>query len=362
VKKKEIPSAPSWALSLSRRPQALWGIFGLAAWSVQQVLHSQRGEPFSFPLYVKGALLIGAAAFLFDRWQKKELFFLGMFPLLWMSFSRAQWEICSPAGQPYWNWLALFLLSEILLLTLVDGRKLLLLLAPVWLLQTHLFRFSLLLPLSFLRLPAEWTSPLARFKGWLTREEHLSFSHWGKGRKGMVLWLVWVLTWVSVLFAGFFLAWWVPAALFPMAFLAAPRDPLRRRVWLGWGGALAALALFLGYRAWTEFSFDWSRTWTFFVEERYLSFFLLSWLGLASLPRQGVARLSVFTIFPLTLGCQFWPGPEWAVGGSQTLLLWVLLLFAGVGWESFRVYLMDPSWHGRLVWLVLGLCLLAGVV
>jgi hypothetical protein len=361
VQKKKVPTRSPGQGLLLRWPQALWGLWGLAVWSFQQVLHSQRGEPFSALLYLKGILLIAGVAYLFHRWQTKGFLFLGMFPFLWLGLSRAQWEICSPAGGPYWNWLVLFLLSEVLLLNLSDGRKLFFLLAPLWAIETHLFRFSLLLPLAFLRFPEGSFPPWTRFKTWLTRQEHMMIGHWGKGPRAILLWLGWVMTWNLLLFGGATLAWYFPVILIPLALMLSPSEPVRGRAWMGWGGAVIFLGLFLVYRGWKEYDFDLAGSWVFLIEQRYLAFFLLGWLGLISLPKKGNLRSSVFVLFPLVLGLLFWPGPS-TVLGVHTLLLWVMVLFAGLGWESFRVNLMDQSWHGRLVWIVLGLCLLIGLL
>jgi len=334
----------------------------LAVWSLQQALHSQKGEPFSPLLYLKGVLLIAGAAYLFHRWQTKGSLFLGMFPLLWLALSRAQWEICTPAGGAYWNWLVLFLLSEVILLNVPDGRKLSYFLVPLWILEVHLFRFSLLLPLAFLRLPEGSFPPWTRLKTWLTSQEHMMIGHWGKGHRAVLRWLGWVMTWNLLLFGGVALAWCFPVALVPLALMLSPSEPFRGRAWIGWGGVLVFLGLFLVYRGWKEYAFDLAGSWDFLVEQRYLAFFLLGWLGLISLPKRGNLRASVFVLFPLVLGFLFWPGPSTVPGGPSTLLLWVMVLFAGVGWESFRMNLMDPSWHGRLVWIVLGTCLLLGLL
>jgi len=362
VRKKEAPNKFPVSGPLQRWPQALWGLFGLAIWSLQQFLHSQRGEPFSAVLYLKGVLLILGAAYLLHRWQAKGFFFLGMFPLLWLSLSRAQWEICGPAGTSAWNWLVLFLLSEALLLSVTDGRVLFLLLAPLWAIETHLFRASLLLPLAFFRLPEGSFPPWTHLKTWLTREEHMMIGHWGKGPKALLLWFGWVMSWNLVLFGGAALAWFFPLALLPLALMLSPGGPSRGPVWAGWGGVLVFLGLFWVYGGWRMDAFDRVDVWNFLIERRYLAFFLLGWLGLVSLPKKGNLRASVFVLFPLALGWLFWPDPLTVPGGGHALLLWVMVLFAGVGWESFRVNLMDQSWHARLVWLLLGLGLLTGLL
>jgi hypothetical protein len=46
----------------------------------------------------------------------------------------------------------------------------------------------------------------------------------------------------------------------------------------------------------------------------------------------------------------------------QEMLKWALVFFAGFGWESFRRDMMDRTWHGRLLWFILGFCFLGGVL
>jgi hypothetical protein len=80
------------------------------------------------------------------------------------------------------------------------------------------------------------------------------------------------------------------------------------------------------------------------------------------MPRRGFLRDTLFFLFLLALGSQFWPGAPLEEKANESLLLWVLILFAGNGFESFRVNLMDDSWHGRLVWFLLGLGVFTGIV
>jgi hypothetical protein len=67
-------------------------------------------------------------------------------------------------------------------------------------------------------------------------------------------------------------------------------------------------------------------------------------------------------LFLLPLGMLLFPGPDAFSLFREENLKWVLILFAGFGLESFRRDVMDRSWHGRLLWFVLGLAFVGGVL
>jgi hypothetical protein len=67
-------------------------------------------------------------------------------------------------------------------------------------------------------------------------------------------------------------------------------------------------------------------------------------------------------LFLLTGGFLLWGGENEVSLVSQEILEWILIFAAGFGWETFRKYIMDSSWHGRAVWFVLGLAFFGGVL
>jgi hypothetical protein len=155
VPHKENPSQSIVPFPLSRL-NLLWGLLAILAWAGEQIYHSQQGTPFSMEVFGKGLLLLLEAAALYyfsNRFFLKEFWFLGMFPLLWLATSKFQWQLCTLVEYRYWLWLALFLASEILILAIWDGKKLLVGLTFFWAALIWLFKFSFLLPLTFLLAP-----------------------------------------------------------------------------------------------------------------------------------------------------------------------------------------------------------------
>ncbi len=143
------------------RLNVLWGLVAILVWVGEQVYHAQLGTPFSIGVFGKGLLLLVEAAVLYHLsalFSLKGFWFLGMFPLLWLAVSEFQWQLCTLQEYRYWLWLALFLASEILILAVWDGKKLLGGLIFFWTVLIWLFKFSFLLPLTFI------TAPPGRFK------------------------------------------------------------------------------------------------------------------------------------------------------------------------------------------------------
>jgi hypothetical protein len=160
VPHKVNPSQSIGPFPLSRL-NLLWGLLAVLVWAGEQIYHSQQGTPFSMPVFGKGLLLLleATAIYYFSaRFFLKEFWFLGLFPLLWLAASQFQWQLCTLYEYRYWLWLVLFLASEILILTVWDGKKLLVGLTFFWVPLTWLFKFSFLLPLTFL------TAPRGRFE------------------------------------------------------------------------------------------------------------------------------------------------------------------------------------------------------
>ncbi len=158
------------------------------------------------------------------------------------------------------------------------------------------------------------------------------------------------------------LAWLFPFSfLLPLVFITAPRSRFKQSPWIRWGGLLAALTLIVLFRGWRSFNFDWVGLYDILVSGRFIVFLLLGWLGLIAFPKKGTFRHAVFPVFFLTVGFLFWRSLPPVPVGTE-LLKWTLVFFAGFGWESFRKDLMDPTWHGTLVWAALGLAIFDGVL
>lgn len=152
--------------------------------------------------------------------------------------------------------------------------------------------------------------------------------------------------------------------LLPLAFVTVPKKRFRNAPWLRWGGLTAALVFYALFRGWAYFQFSWIELYEPFFENRFITFFLMAWLGwMAFDPRwKGTFRHGMIPFFLLTLGFSFWGGNGPNSWVELEALQWVLVLMAGVGWEAFRKYLMDESWHGRAVWFALGVALFGGVL
>ena len=117
----------------------------------------------------------------------------------------------------------------------------------------------------------------------------------------------------------------------------------------------------LGLAWWLSFHFYIDQIYNLLIQQHFLVFFLIAWLGLIAMPKKGAFRFVFSPLFLLTLGLLFWgafpPQPM-----EKVPYQWVLVFFAGFGWESFRKDLMDPSWHGRLVWASVGIAIFTGVI
>lgn len=320
-----------------------------------QVRHAQGGTPFSGIVFLKGLLLLVLAAAVYQRSASKGFSFLGFFPLLWLSVSSFQWDLCAAPQHPYWLWLVLFLAVESLVLWIGDGKRLFLLLAPLWGLMVWLFAFSLLFPLTFFDVPRVRAICSAAIRGF-TRATASSFSA-PFLRSFLPVFAAGVLC-----FLGGFLVWSFPLFLLVLVFFVSPESRFKRSAWAIRGGLGAGLGFFLLFKGWGSYGFEWESLYGLLIDQRYIAFFLLGWLGMMAFSRQGTARYAVFPMFLLLLGHLFWGSGSLSTPLGVGLLKWTLVFFAGFGWESFRRDLMDPTWHGRTVWFVLGAALFGGVV
>ena len=152
--------------------------------------------------------------------------------------------------------------------------------------------------------------------------------------------------------------------LLPLVFLTAPKGRFQHASWLRWGGWGAALGLYLAFKGWVYYQFEWLNLYDLLIEGRFAAFFLLGWLGLVAFDSRskGTFRHILFPLFLLTAGFLFWGGNSFASLFELEILQWVLVWMAGFGWEAFRKYLMDSSWHGRVVWFALGVAFFGGVL
>lgn len=152
--------------------------------------------------------------------------------------------------------------------------------------------------------------------------------------------------------------------LLPLSFLTAFQGRFSRRTqWAQWGGLLVGLGLFIGFRGWGLFQFYWIDLFDLLVSKRYISFFILGWLGLIAFARsKGFYRQAIYPFFLIPLGFLFWPRLDIFPFFRLELLKWILVFYAGFGFECFRRDLMDQSWHGRLAWFALGMAFFGGVL
>ena len=157
------------------------------------------------------------------------------------------------------------------------------------------------------------------------------------------------------------LSWLAPFSfLLPLSYLTVNSRRLKRPEWVRWGGVGSAIFFFALFQQWKGVSFNWADLYELMIPQKFLAFFLVGWLGGVAFPPKGPYRHLVFPLFWAVAGCLF--VPIGTAQGSVPLLQWALIFYAGFGWESFRRDVMDQSWHGRLLWLALGIGFLGGVL
>jgi hypothetical protein len=138
---------------------------------------------------------------------------------------------------------------------------------------------------------------------------------------------------------------------------------LKKSKWVCVGVPLMGLAGWLILAGWSSVQFFWLSLFQVFLNDLFISFFFLGWLGAMSFATRKISWVPAFgPLFLLPLGFILLPRPDVFNPLSEDLLKWVLVFFAGFGWESFRRDVMDRSWHGRLLWLVLGIAFFGGVL
>jgi hypothetical protein len=130
-----------------------------------------------------------------------------------------------------------------------------------------------------------------------------------------------------------------------------------------WGGFFAGAVIWAVLQGWKAFRPYGYELLDLMVSNLFISFFLLGWLGfIAFSPPKGRVRPALIPFFLLPLGFVLFVMPDPSTYFKFELLKWILVFFAGFGWESFRRDVMDRTWHGRMVWLALGVALFGGVL
>ena len=176
MRKSPKPPKPNDRMALPEYPDLIWGGIALCAWVGETVWHAGQGTPFSAAILGKGFLLLAEATVIYLLCAIRGFSFLGLFPLLWLSVSSFQWEICAGSTDAAWCWLSIFLGLEILVLVWPEGKRLFAILAPLWVFLSWLLSFSILLPFSFL------TASAGRFK-------NSSWLRWGGSAMGVLCFL-----------------------------------------------------------------------------------------------------------------------------------------------------------------------------
>jgi hypothetical protein len=282
---------------ISIHTHLIWLLLGVLAWGGRQFWQFKQSGFLSSVVLFKGILLLFLASAVYAAACRRRpgFSFLGFFPLLWLALSRFQWDICAQTDQRYWLWVSIFLVAEFFLFVFADGRKLLAVLTPLWLVLAIIFPFSFFNFLSF---------------GWI-RENRF----------------------------------------------------LKKTGWVCFGVPLAGLAGWVVLGGWSSVQLFWLSIFQVLLNDLFISFFLLGWLGAMSFATRKISWVPAFgPLFLLPMGFLFLSCPDVFNPLSEDLLKWVLVFFAGFGWESFRRDVMDRSWHGLLLWLVLGIAFFGGVL
>ncbi len=149
---------PLWDTRTSK-----WFLTGLAAWFLLQAWQAYIGITFSWALTLKGIPLLAGAAVFYSWLDRSPDSRMGWFPLLWLGLSRFQWNFCETLDHRPWYWALLFLAWTLFILAVRDGKKLALLLSPLWLGMGFLWKASLPLGFAFLG----FTRSRVRAKGWV---------------------------------------------------------------------------------------------------------------------------------------------------------------------------------------------------
>ncbi len=133
--------------------------------------------------------------------------------------------------------------------------------------------------------------------------------------------------------------------------------------WIRYGFPMIGLLIWVLLKGWVSLRFFWYDVYEVFFDDLFISFFLLGCLGALSFSTRKTSWFPAFgPLFLLPLGILFFTNVDCYILLQQEVLKWVLVFFAGFGLESFRRDIMDRSWHGWLLWLVLGFSFFGGVL
>jgi hypothetical protein len=276
---------------------SVFAFLAFLAWGGRQWWQWKQDNFFSAVIFLKGLLLLSLVCVIYAAAGRRRpgFFVLGFFPLLWLALSKTQWDICAQTDYRYWTWLLLFVLSELFLFVLNDGRWILILISPLWIVLSMLFPFSILSFLSF---------------GWVRN----SYS-------------------------------------------------FRKIEWARYGFPIIGLFVRILVKGRTSYHFFWYDVYEVLINDLYISFFFLGWLGALSFSTRKTAWFPAFgPLFLLPLGIFLLTNTDFYAPFQQEILKWILVFFAGFGLESFRRDMMDRSWHGWLLWFVLGFAFFGGVL
>jgi hypothetical protein len=173
----------------------------------------------------------------------------------------------------------------------------------------------------------------------------------------------WILILVSPL-------WAVLSVLFPfyiLSFLSfgwiGNSCRFKKTEWARYGFPVIGLFIWTLLKGWTSYHFFWYDIYEVLFSDLYISFFFLGWLGALSFSTRKASWFPPFgPLFLLLIGLLLFTNVNFYTPFQQEVLKWVLVFFAGFGLESFRRDMMDRSWHGWLLWFVLGFCFFGGVL
>jgi hypothetical protein len=133
--------------------------------------------------------------------------------------------------------------------------------------------------------------------------------------------------------------------------------------WARYGFPIIGLLIWILVKGWTSYHFFWYDVYEVLISDLYISFFFLGWLGALSFSTRKASWFPAFgPLFLLPMGVLLFTNINFYTPFQQEVLKWVLVFFAGFGLESFRRDMMDRSWHGWLLWFVLGFAFFGGVL
>lgn len=242
-------------------------------------------------IWFRGALILAAA------WGVLRLGglrgFLGcLFPLAWLSLSGTFRDACGMPDRAAWIWiLVAFAIIAAVLRIRDEGRLILAVVLPLAALSL-IFRSSLIMFLAFLVPGKKWRPRL------FARDR-------GMGLLG-----------VSIVPLGIFVA------------TAAWRDP----------GFLAG---------------GWLDLYDFVAARGFFSFLVLALLGMNARWKPFWAARGFLSSFLFLAGWILW-APTGSAASALHAAGVLFMLLAGFGLQTLRDEVMDDSWHGRFVWMLIG--------